>query len=169
MPHYRCFRYPRWAVIYLSPQCSPLHPLYISIPSFLNCFPFTCPIYMHHYTLIIFLSDLIKDLKYTMPPPDSLNPHFWIIYALISSLICILYYNTYTVFQISSLYNSPIPISFPCLNPILFIYYIFTFCIHLIPSSVYINPSCIAQNGLYLTAFFLAATQENRRKRKKSI
>lgn len=95
---------------------------------------FTFPIYIHHYTFTILLFNPIKDLKYTIPLPDSPNSHFIIIYAFISFLFFIQYYNIYSyiICQISSLHQH-IPIFCPCFfcPPISFIIYLFTFYIYL--------------------------------------
>src|ERR1700676_1244979 len=101
---------------------APPPPPYL-YPFLFQLLPFAFPIIMYHYTLIIFLSDPIKDLKYTIPPPDPPNPHFFsfspIIYALIPALIFIPHYNTwsYTVLQNSPPPSQPIPIPCPCLPP----------------------------------------------------
>src|SRR5882762_6875047 len=55
-----------------------LYPPPYLYPFLSQLLPFAFPIIMYHYTLIIFLSDPIKDLKYTIPPPDPPHPHFFL-------------------------------------------------------------------------------------------
>src|SRR5882762_6086387 len=105
---------------------SPSISLSLPFPTASLCFPHNyVPLHTHNLP-----SDPIKDLKYTIPPPDPPNPHFSfspIIYALIPALIFIPHYNTwsYTVLQNSPPPTQPIPIPCPCLPPFIYLLPIF--------------------------------------------
>src|SRR5882762_11187761 len=119
----------------LSSTPIPYLPPYL-YPILFQLLPFAFPIIMYHYTLIIFISDPIKDLKYTIPPTyiSSFSP---IIYALIPAIIFIPHYNTwsYTVLQNSPPPPQPLPIPCPCLPPTppFYLFITYFFCMHLNP------------------------------------